>query len=159
VRGLRGQAPLTPRAAALLTAGTVILVDQLTKWWAVSWLRDHPIRWFGGVLELHYLTNPGAAFSILQGSGAFIALVAIALAVFIVLIVSQVDRRAEAIALGLILGGALGNLADRLFRGGGILDGRVVDWFDLSFFPAFNAADSAITIGAVVAVLVAFRHE
>ncbi len=159
MRELRGQAPLSPRAAALIAAGAVIVADQLTKWWVVVWLHDHPISLFGGVLELHHLSNPGAAFSILQGAGAFIALIAVALAVFIVVIVGRVDRRAEAIALGLILGGALGNLADRLFRGGGLLDGRVIDWFDLSFFPAFNVADSAISIGAVLAVIIVFLPE
>jgi signal peptidase II len=159
VRDLRGRPPLSPRAVALFVAGSVLLADQLTKWWVVSVLRQHPISVGGGFFELHYVTNPGAAFSLFQGAGALIALVAVAMAVFIFVIVDKVDRRSEAIALGLILGGAVGNVADRLFRGAGLLDGRVVDWIDFSFFPAFNVADSAITIGAALALLVAFVRE
>jgi len=159
VRGLRRGAPLSSRAAALGAAGAVILADQLTKWWAVSSLRVHPISLFGDVLEFHYVTNPGAAFSILQGAGSLIALVAIALAVFIFVVVRKVEHRAEALALGLVLGGALGNVIDRVFRGPGLADGQVVDWIDFSFFPAFNVADAAITIGAALALLVAFRRE
>jgi len=159
VRGLRRDAPLSARAVALCAAGSVVLADQLTKWWAVSSLRVHPIRLFGDLLELHYVTNPGAAFSMLQGAGAFIALIAVALAIFIFVVVRSVELRIEALALGLVLGGALGNVADRLFRGTGLLDGRVVDWVDFSFFPAFNVADSAITIGAAMALIVAFVRE
>ncbi|OFW66658.1 MAG: signal peptidase II [Actinobacteria bacterium RBG_16_68_21] len=159
MRGLRRLAPLSPLSTALGAAGSIVLADQLTKWWVVSWLRIHPIDLFGGVLELHYVTNSGAAFSMLQGAGSLIALAAVALAVFIFLVVRKVENRVEALALGLVLGGALGNLADRFFRGPGLLDGRVVDWVDFSFFPAFNVADSAITIGAAMALIVAFRRE
>lgn len=136
-----------------------MLADQLTKWWAVSSLRVHPISLFGDVLRLHYVTNPGAAFSLLQGWGSLIAIAAVAAAIFIFLVVRQVEHRAEALALGLVLGGALGNVIDRFFRGPGLVDGRVIDWVDFSFFPAFNVADSAITIGAALALLVAFRRK
>jgi signal peptidase II len=61
--------------------------------------------------------------------------------------------------LGLVLGGAIGNLIDRIFRGPGLLDGEVVDFIDFDFFPTFNVADSAITIGAVLAVLLAIRQR
>jgi len=159
VRGLRRVSSLTTTGVALVAAAAVIAADQLTKWWATSGLRLHPISLFGGTLELHYVTNPGAAFSMLQGWGSLIAIVAVALAIFIFLVVRKVEHRPEAIALGLVLGGALGNVIDRVFRGPGLADGRVVDWIDFSFFPAFNVADSAITIGAALAVLVAFRRE
>ncbi len=75
---------------------------------------------------------------------------------FIFALAGKVERRREVAALALVLGGALGNLIDRIFRGDGLLDGGVVDFIDLSFFPAFNVADSAITIGAGLALLYAF---
>ena len=73
--------------------------------------------------------------------------------VVIVLVIRKVERGYDAVALGLVLGGAIGNLLDRIFRGDGLLDGRVVDFLDFSFFPAFNVADSAITVGAALALL------
>jgi signal peptidase II len=102
------------------------------------------------------VTNSGAAFSLLEGFGSIIALIAIAAAVFIFLLAVQVDSKGEIIALGLVLGGALGNLTDRVFRGDGFLDGGVIDFVDFSFFPAFNVADSAITVGAALALWFAF---
>jgi signal peptidase II len=76
--------------------------------------------------------------------------------VVIVLVVHRAQRPLEAVAMGLVLGGAVGNLADRIFRGPGLLDGRVVDFIDPEHFPAFNVADSAITVGACLALVVAF---
>lgn len=149
----------SPRSAAVVAGGAVVVVDQLTKWWAASVLPGDPIVLIDGFLELRYVTNPGAAFSLLQGSGSIIALLAIAIVLFIFIVVRSVPHRPEAIALGLVLGGALGNLIDRVFRGDGLLDGEVVDFVDFSFFPAFNAADSAITIGAILALIFAFARE
>lgn len=159
MRGLRRSAPLTPLAAALITAASVLALDQLTKWWAAATLPGKPIVVLDGFFQLRYFTNPGAAFSMLPGAGGVIALVAIAVAVFIVVVAAKVETRWEAIALGLVLGGALGNLTDRVFRGAGLLDGKVVDFIDFSFFPAFNVADSAITLGAIAAVIIAFFVE
>ena len=140
-------------------AAAVVVIDQLTKWWVSETLQDAPITLIRGFLSLRYVTNPGAAFSMLQGAGSLLALAAVAAAVFIFMVVRKIDRPAEALPLGLILGGAVGNLLDRVFRGDGLLDGEVVDFVDFDFFPAFNVADSAITIGAIAAVLVAFRRE
>lgn len=147
---------LTVRRLALFVAGGVILADQVVKWWVVSTLPGNPIAVVDGVLHLRYVTNEGAAFSMLDGFGSLIALVAIAAAVFIFMVAGHVERRPEIIALGLVLGGALGNLVDRVFRGDGLLDGGVIDFIDFSFFPAFNVADSAITIGAILALWFAF---
>jgi len=147
---------VTSRRLPLLLAVAVIAVDQLTKWWAVSTLPGNPIELIPGVLFLRYVTNPGAAFGLLPGAGSFIALGAVAAVVLIVLVVHRLPGRLEAVAMGLVLGGALGNLGDRLFRGPGLLDGRVVDFVDFEYFPAFNVADSAITVGAALALLAAF---
>jgi signal peptidase II len=154
-----GGTALTTRRLPVVVGAAVIAVDQLVKWWAVATLPGKPIVLVDGFLELRYHANTGASFSMLQGSGALIALVAMAAAVFILVIARRIENRPELVALGLIFGGAVGNLLDRIFRGPGLLDGGVVDFVDFSFFPAFNVADSAITIGALAAVWFAFRQR
>ncbi len=148
--------PLTPRLLAFVVAAGVIVADQLTKWWVVATLPGDPIVVIDGFFQFRYITNTGAAFGMLKGAGSIIALLAVAAAVVIVLLVRELAGRLENIAMGLVLGGAIGNLIDRIFRGDGLLDGGVVDWIDFSFFPAFNVADSAITIGAGLAIITAF---
>jgi len=150
---------LTPRNLALTVAGSVVIVDQVTKWLALRGLSDGPISLIDGFLQLRLVKNAGSAFSLFQGGGAVIAMIAIAATVMIVVIVRQLPSRIEGLALGLVLGGAVGNLLDRIFRGDGFLDGKVIDFIDFDFFPTFNAADSAITIGAILAVLLAFRRR
>ena len=149
-------ASLTARGLAVLIAAAVIVADQLTKWWAVSRLPGDPIILIPDFLALRYYANPGAAFGMLPGAGSIIALVAIAAGILILIVVRRLEGRLETVAMGLVLGGAIGNLIDRIFRGDGLLDGKVVDFVDFDFFPAFNVADSAITIGAILAVVVAF---
>jgi signal peptidase II len=150
---------LSPRRLAFSVAAVVIALDQLTKAWVVATLSDGPVVLIDGFLQLRLVRNPGAAFSLLQGAGSLIALGAVAAAILIVLMVHRMETRFEAAALGLVLGGAIGNLIDRIFRGSGLLDGEVVDFVDFDFFPTFNVADSAITIGAALAILVAFRKR
>ena len=151
---------MTSRRLPLLIAAAVVTADQLTKWWVVSALEVGETRSFlPGVVYLHRVENSGAAFGQLPGAGSFIALGAIAAVVLIMLIVRHLPGRLEAVAMGLVLGGAVGNLVDRIFRGPGLLDGKVVDFARFDFyhsFPAFNVADSAITVGAILAVLAAF---
>lgn len=147
---------MTGRQIAFVAAGAVVVLDQLTKWWVTSTLPGDPIVLIDGFLTLRYVTNSGAAFGMLEGAGSIIALAAIATAVIITVAVRNSPGRRESLALGLVGGGAVGNLLDRMFRGDGLLDGAVVDWFDLDFFPAFNVADSAITVGAILALVLAF---
>jgi signal peptidase II len=148
------------RALALAIAAGIVAVDQLTKWWVVGALQvgeRHAL--VPGVLYVHRVENSGAAFGLLPGAGSFIALGAVAAAILIVLVVHRLEGRLERVAMGLVLGGALGNLLDRFFRGPGVLDGKVVDFLRFDFwrsFPAFNVADSAITVGACLAILAAF---
>ena len=150
---------LTPRRLALVAAGLIVLFDQVTKWIAVRTLSDEPVSLIDGFLQFRLVKNPGASFSLFQGGGAVIALVAIAAVVLIFLVVQEVPSRLESLALGLVLGGAVGNLLDRVFRGDGFLNGKVIDFVDFDFFPTFNVADSAITIGAILAVLLAFTRR
>jgi signal peptidase II len=133
----------------------VLAVDQLTKWWALSTLDSGDIEVIGGFLRLHLTMNTGAAFSLFQGNGQVLGLVAIGVVALIYSVLGDASRRIEAISLGLVLGGAVGNLADRAVRGDSFLSGAVVDWIDLWFIPTFNVADSGITIGVALLVLAA----
>ena len=145
---------MNPRLIAVAVGAVVLVADQLTKWWALS--VDMPISLIGDFLVLRLVRNPGAAFNSLQGSGVLIAVLAIAVVLVLVRVSGSAEHRREAIVFGLILGGAVGNLADRIFRADGFLDGKVIDWVDLWFIPTFNVADASLTIGATLAVLVAF---
>ena len=159
MRDLRLGAPVSPLRWALLTASGVLVLDQLTKWWVVATLPGEPITLIDGFLDLRYVTNSGASFSMLQGAGSLIAVAVIAIVVLIVMLVRKIAHTPEAIAFGLVLGGAIGNLADRIFRGPGLFDGGVVDFVDFSFFPAFNVADSAVSVGAVLLLGLAFFRK
>ncbi|MFQ5948318.1 MAG: signal peptidase II [Acidimicrobiia bacterium] len=149
---------VTLRRIAFAVAATVVILDQATKAWAQGTLPGDPIVIIDGFFRFRFVTNSGAAFGLLRGAGSLLALAAIIAAVLIAIAVRSLDRRLEAVALGMVLGGAIGNLMDRVFRGDGFLDGRVIDWIDFSFWPTFNLADSAITIGAVLAVLGLLRN-
>lgn len=143
----------------LVVAGAVLLLDQVTKQWAVHGLSDGPVGLIDGLLQLRLTENPGAAFSSFQGAGSLLAIVAGVVASWIVIMIRRSTRVLEGVALALVLGGAVGNLLDRVVRGDGWLDGAVVDFVDPSFFPTFNVADSAITVGAVLLVAAVIRHD
>ena len=140
---------------AIFTGLVVLFLDQVTKNWARDNFQDGPHEIIGDWLQFRYSENPGAAFSSFTGSGRIIGLIAIAVTVFLLYLIGRTSRRIDLIALGLILGGALGNLTDRIFRGEGVLDGAVVDWIDWWFIPTFNIADAALNVGVAVLVLAA----
>jgi signal peptidase II len=132
----------------------VLVADLVSKHLAVSRLADRaPVAVIHGVLTLTLTRNAGAAFSI--GTGATVVFSAVAIGVVVVIIRTSrsLASRAWAIALGLLLGGALGNLVDRLFRAPSPLRGHVVDWIQLPHWPVFNLADAAIVCGGVLAVV------
>ena len=134
----------------------VVLLDQLTKTWAVRDLADGPVELFGDV-AFRLSRNRGGAFSLFQGFTPLLAVLAIALAVVLVRALRQTHDPLVLVALALILGGAVGNLIDRLARSPGFLRGEVVDFVDVGRFPVFNVADSAITIGAVLLFIAVLR--
>jgi len=139
----------------LLTAALVLIVDQLTKWWVVNHL-DEPLHvvW---TLRLVRAYNTGTAFSLGAGWGPFIGILAVVVVVLLVRLGRTVVSPVGAVALGLVLGGALGNLLDRVLRDGtGFLHGAVVDFIDLRWWPIFNVADSAIVVGGLLLVLSGF---
>jgi len=153
------QRPLTPRLTAVALAGAVVALDQLTKWWALVGLDEGPKELLGDFFQLRLVRNPGAAFGALQGSGSIIALLAIVVAVAIFVSLRDAPNRVTVWALALVMGGALGNLIDRVWRGDGLFDGEVVDFLDFSFWPTFNVADSAITVGALLALWEGLRSD
>jgi signal peptidase II len=141
-------------------ATLVVTVDQLTKWWALEALDDRSIDlvW---TLRLHLVHNSGAAFGLAQDWDTVIAVVAL-LFVIVVAWASWGGSRLSLppVLLGMVLGGAIGNLADRAVRSGdGFLGGAVVDFIDLQWWPVFNTADSAIVVAGVALVLIAPRHR
>ena len=152
-------AETVPRRNALRLAGitslVVLVLDQLSKNWARDHLQNDPREIIGDWLGVRYSENPGAAFSSFTGSGPLIAILAIGVVVFLVYLVNRTNRRIDLIALGLILGGALGNLTDRVFRGEGVFDGAVVDWIDWWFIPTFNIADAALNVGVATLLIAA----
>lgn len=140
---------------ALAVAMVLVLADQLTKNWARDTFQDGPVSVIGSWLQFTYAENPGAAFSSFVGSGRVIGVIGIGVTGFLLYLISRTTRRVELVALGLILGGALGNLTDRIFRGEGVLDGSVVDWIDWWFIPTFNIADAALNVGVALLLLAA----
>lgn len=143
----------------VVTAATIVVADQLTKWWALRALDDNTIDLFW-TLRLRLVFNTGAAFSLVQGLGPVLALGAVAIVVVLLWIGRVAPNRATAIAFGLIAGGALGNLADRLFRSGeGFLGGAVVDFIDVQWWPVWNVADMAIVVGAAALVALTSRAK
>ncbi len=150
---------LTSRLPTILVAVAVVAVDQISKAWAVSALENDPIVVVRGLLAFRLTTNTGAAFGFFPGGGALLALAAIVAVIVILRMSGGSVGLLEAVALGLVLGGAVGNLVDRLARGAGLTDGAVVDWIQLPNFPTFNVADAAVTIGAAVLILGALRKS
>ncbi|MGH3277365.1 MAG: signal peptidase II [Streptosporangiaceae bacterium] len=148
------------RAVMLGVAAIVLAADQVSKALAVNALPGHPpVRLLGGLITLRLTFNAGAAFSFGTSYTAVIALVAIGTVFFIARTARRLRSAGWAVTLGLLLGGTLGNLSDRLFRAPGPMRGRVVDWINLPHFPwTFNIADSAITCAAVLIAVLALLN-
>jgi signal peptidase II len=148
------------RGTFAAAAGLVVALDQLTKQWALSSLADGPIDLVGS-LRLKLVFNDRAAFSLGGGGNTTVIAVVGLLVVSVILAMGlRADRRLWALGLGIVLGGALGNLADRAFRNGdGFLGGRVVDMVDLQWWPVFNLADAALWVGVAVLFLASRRDK
>ena len=151
--------PARRRGGLLLwaIAGTVLLVDRLTKRWAEHALTQ-PRDLIDGVLTLRFTTNSGGAFSLGDRAPLLFAFAAIVVCGAIVATSFRARPTVHAVALGLILGGATGNLLDRVMRGSG-LSGRVIDFIDLHVWPVFNVADAAIVVGAALLAFAALRDS
>lgn len=146
-----------PRWLAPTIVVGIVVVDQITKIWVAAALSDGPLSIIGDDVELRLTRNSGGAFSLFTNATLFLALVAIVLSLVLVRAVRRAQDLLSVVALSLVLGGALGNLTDRIFRTPGFLRGHVVDYVRVGSFPSFNVADAAITIGAVLLILAALR--
>jgi signal peptidase II len=135
----------------------IVVVDQLTKHWALNRLSDGRTIDIIGSLRFNLAFNKGMAFSQATGAGPVIGALAFVIVIVVVLWIRRSATGLAAFAAGLIVGGAVGNLIDRLFRNDAWLRGAVVDFIDLQWFPVFNVADSCITIGAILMVIASLR--
>ncbi|MBL7256590.1 signal peptidase II [Paractinoplanes lichenicola] len=149
------------RAVAVLgvTAVIAVAIDQWTKWLTTENLDEgSPVRILGGLIYLSYLRNAGAAFSFGSDYTWVFPVVTLIVVSWIGYMATRLRSVPWAVALGLVLGGALGNLGDRLFRAPGPLHGHVVDMISLfgpyaEYFAVFNIADSCLSVGVVLAVV------
>ncbi|MET0323974.1 MAG: signal peptidase II [Ilumatobacteraceae bacterium] len=137
----------------LAIAAVVVLVDQLTKRWALGALDDDHVIDVVGSLRLNLAFNKGMAFSQGTGLGPVIGVVALLVVVGLLVSIGRSTSRVYPLAVGLIIGGAVGNLLDRLFRSPGWLRGGVVDFIDVQWWPIFNVADIAVTVGGALLVI------
>ena len=145
-----------PYGVVLAVATIVVALDQLTKQLALNALSDGPVELLDGVLTLRLAYNSGGAFGLLQGIPGLFLVATLVVVALILLWVRHVDDIGALVPLGMILGGGLGNVFDRLFRD---LGGRVVDFVDVGWWPVFNLADSCIVTGVGLILLVGVRSR
>jgi signal peptidase II len=139
-------------------AAAVFVADVITKIIVVATLTPgHQVKVIGTLLTLDLVRNSGAAFSFGPGMTILFTLIAVGVIIFIVRTSRRLRSLAWAVTLGLLLGGAAGNLTDRLLRAPGVFRGEVVDWVQLPHWPVFNVADSCIVCGGILAVVLAAR--
>jgi signal peptidase II len=140
-------------------AWAVWLLDFATKVWAINNLSaSNPTKIIGDFLRLTLIRNSGAAFSLAQGATIIFTLFAIFVVAAIAYFAPRVTSRGWSVVLGLALGGVLGNLTDRIFRSPGYFTGHVIDWIELTHWPVFNLADTAIVVAAGIAVILSIRN-
>ncbi|MEX2202657.1 MAG: signal peptidase II [Actinomycetota bacterium] len=145
--------------ALYATAAVAYVLDRVTKLWVEAKLAGRPpIEIVPGVLSFNYTTNSGGAFGLGRSAPWLFAGATVLVSMVIVFVSFRLDRRPLALALGLILGGALGNLTDRIQNGPG-LSGFVIDFIDLQVWPVFNLADTAIVTGAILLAMSSARRE
>ena len=150
---------MRPWRSLYLIAWVVWLIDLGTKVWAEKVLSTRAnIEILGTFLQLTFIRNSGAAFSIGTGKTIIFTLFALAVLIFILRFASQITSLGWAAVCGLVLGGILGNLTDRIFREPSFLQGHVIDWIQLPNWPVFNIADSAIVIAAAIAFILTIRN-
>jgi signal peptidase II len=158
--GPGGRAPAAPpRWLAPAIVVGILVLDQLTKSWVVATRSVTPLSIIGDDVQINLTRNSGGAFSLFTNATVVLAVLAIGLSIFLVRAVQKARDWLTVIALSMVLGGALGNLTDRIVRSPGFLRGHVVDFVQVGTFPTFNVADSAITVGAILLVIAAFRES
>lgn len=142
-----------------LVAALIWGLDLSTKIWAVNNLSArNPVEILGSFFQLTLVRNPGAAFSFATGATVVLTGIAIAAVIVIAYFSSKITSLGWATTLGLLLGGVLGNLTDRLFRSPGFFKGEVIDWLEITKWPVFNLADSAIVVAAFLAMILTIKN-
>jgi signal peptidase II len=140
-----------------LTAWTIWLFDYATKTWALSNFSSDPQPVIGTLLQFTLIKNSGAAFSFASGFTLAFSLLAVAVIATIVRYAARITSRGWLTCAGLLLGGVLGNLTDRIFREPGFFLGHVIDWIQIPNWPVFNIADIAISTAALLAFIQTMR--
>lgn len=143
------------RVLSVAVASVVLAADQVTKTLAAEHLPGHPVHLFASIYFLLQY-NSGTAFSLFQGFGLWIVVIGIVLVGLLMVASRWVRTNVGAVAIGLLLGGALGNLADRVFRAN---HGAVIDFIYTRYWPTFNVADACIVVGAALLILSSWRRR
>jgi signal peptidase II len=142
---------LTRRYLTGLGIGAVVVAaDLLTKRYAALNFAGNTVEVIPGFFGFTYVENPGGAFGMFQNGGVVIGVAAMVITVVVLIAMARERPTVETVALGFVVGGAVGNLVDRFARGDGLIDGPVIDWIELWFIPTFNLADTAVTIAVVI---------
>ncbi len=141
-----------------LTAWTIWLFDFATKQWAISTFDFQSRKVVGDFLSFTLVRNPGAAFSFATGFSILFALLALAVVIAVTYYAKRITSTGWQVTAGLLLGGVLGNLTDRIFREPGFLNGHVIDWIQIPNWPVFNVADVAIVTAAAISFTLTLRN-
>ena len=143
----------------LSVAWSIWILDLATKAWAVNQLANRePIKIVGSFFQLTFTRNSGAAFSMATNATLFLSLFGIAVLIGIIYFAPQVTSKGWSVVFGLVMGGILGNLMDRIFREPGFLRGHVIDWMQLPHWPIFNIADTSIVCAALLSMILTARN-
>ena len=144
---------------SLLISAVIVLLDQVSKAWALRDLADGRIIQVIWTMQFNLTFNRGMAFSRGTGIGPIIGVIGLVVVVLLLLSLRRADNALTRVATGLIIGGAVGNILDRLFRGSGWMRGAVVDFIDFQWWPVFNIADMAIMIGAATMMVAMLKYN
>jgi len=144
---------------SLLISAVIVLLDQVSKAWALRDLADGRIIHVIWTMQFNLTYNRGMAFSRGTGIGPIIGVIGLVVVVLLLLSLRRAENALTRVATGLIIGGAVGNILDRLFRGSGWMRGAVVDFIDFQWWPVFNIADMAIMIGAATMMVAMLKYN
>lgn len=144
-------------AVPVAIAVAIVVADAVTKRIAETEFAQAQLDLIPGFLSFTFTENPGAAFSLFQGAGPTLGVIAIGVSLLVLWLLRVERPPLERVAFALILGGAAGNLGDRMLRGESWLDGQVVDWINLWWIPTFNLADASITVAVALLVVQGWR--
>ena len=143
----------------LAIAAGVVIADLWAKRYAALHFEGSPVEIIPGFFGFTYIENPGGAFGFFQDGGTIIAVAAIIVTGIVLVALAAPRARLETVALGFVLGGAIGNLVDRFARGEGLVDGAVIDWIELWIIPTFNIADASVTVAVALLLIHAWRNR